>query len=152
MLLEGDPTDPKGTKRPKEDPLIEEYHTFNPVLVSPRHQKLFLPPNVQPNDAYALFSLFFSDPILDVIARNTNTFAYMRESRLEQKNPNRKRKKKPWQDTSAYELKAYLRVLIYESTCIQQRRRDYWNRDPDQPRHEAITAHISRDRFDELEV
>ena len=152
MPSEGDPTDPKGTKRPKEDPLTEEYHTFHPLVVPPRHRKLNFPPNVQPNDAYALFSLFFSDDILNIIARNTNTFAYVRESRLEQEKPNRKRKKKPWQHTSICELKAYLGVFIYESICHQQRRRTYWNRDPNQPRHEVISAHISRDRFDELET
>ena len=111
----GDSTDPEGTLRPNEAPIVEESHTFNPVSVEKRPRTLHLPSNVQPNDPYAIFTLFFTDDILATIAHNTNIAAAQRETKLQVDHPDRKMP--PWRDTSIHELRAYFGFLIYRSTC-----------------------------------
>ena len=85
----GDTTDPQGTRRPKEDPLVDEYDTFKPLNIPDRASQVNLPSDILPIDAYGIFSLFFSDAILNVIAQNTNRFARIREDNLKKKSPDR---------------------------------------------------------------
>ena len=33
MATTGDPTDPRGTKRPNKDPILVSSHTFRPVII-----------------------------------------------------------------------------------------------------------------------
>ena len=59
LNIVGDSTDPRGTQRPKEVPLEEEYHEFHLVQIPDRPYELQLPPGIHTDDVYALFSLFF---------------------------------------------------------------------------------------------
>ena len=68
----GDITDPEGTLRPNEPILEGATHQFRPIYVEERSQKICLPQHVKPMNAYGIFSLFFNDHILAVIAQNTN--------------------------------------------------------------------------------
>ena len=43
MEITGDPTDPRGTKRPLEDPILVSTHVFRPVIVVNRPPKVCLP-------------------------------------------------------------------------------------------------------------
>ena len=72
MTTVGDPTDPEGTKRPKEDPILACAHIFKPVIVAERPPRLCLPSHVSPKDAYGIFSLFFTNDVLETIAKNTS--------------------------------------------------------------------------------
>ena len=146
----GDSTDPEGTLRPDEAPIVEESHIFNPVSVEKRPRMLHLPSGVRPNDPYAIFTLFFTDAILAIIAQNTNTAAAQRETKLQTDHPDRKMPL--WKDTSIHELKAYLGFLIYRSTCPIPTRKDFWITDPELPFHQSVYAALNRNRFEELEA
>ena len=74
MATTGDPTDPRGTKRPNEGPILESAHTYKPVLIAERPFRPCLPSNIHPDDPYAIFSLFFTDKVLDIIIKNTNVY------------------------------------------------------------------------------
>lgn len=60
--------------------------------------------------------------------------------------------KKAWVDTTVGELRTYLGMLNYMSLCHLPKSAAYWNTKPHKSVHEAVTMHISRDRFDELEA
>ena len=75
MATIGDSTDPQGTKRPNEDPIIDTVHIFNPVIIADRPLKPCLPQKISSNDPYAIFSLFFTNKVLQTIAENTNKYA-----------------------------------------------------------------------------
>ena len=155
MATIGDSTDPQGTKRPNEDPLLHCAHIFKPVIVADRPSKPCLPSTISPNDAYGIFSLFFTDNVLDTIAKNTNSYARSRGAHLP-KPPSYTRKQSTWlshwRDTSATELRAYLGVLLYRSLYSQPRRYSYWSVNINRPIHEALSSSIGRDRFAELET
>ena len=74
MATTGDPTDPRGTQRPKEDPIRQSAHIFKPIIVSDYPCKVCLPPNIQPNNVCGIFSFFFNNTVLDVLVQNTNTY------------------------------------------------------------------------------
>ena len=137
MATAGDPTDPRGTKRPNEDPILESTHTFRPVIVAERPSRICLPLTVRPNDAYGIFSLFFNDDVLNVLIKNTNTYGAQRHRYL----------KAIWQDTSATELRAFLGILIYRSLYPHPKHKDYWNTDFKKPIHAGLTNALNRDRF-----
>ena len=144
MATVGDSTDPKGTKRPNEDPIIVSVHTFKPVVVAERPSKICLPLNISPDDVYGIFSLFFTNDVLEMLVKNTNRYASQRYKELQLK--------APWKDTSVTELKAYLGVLVYRSLYPQAKREDYWTIDINKPIHESLTSSINRNRFAQLEA
>ena len=147
----GDITDPTGTLRPNEPTVEATTHKFRPVLVEKRSQKLHLPKDIKPSDAYGIFSLFFDDHILTIIAQNTNLYAPIQDAKLQAKNPNPKKARTPWSDVSVAELRAYLGVLLYRSLHSEKDRSDYWTTSSKLANHQSIYGAISRDRFDQLE-
>ena len=74
MATTGDPTDPRGTKRPNEGPILESSYTYKALKVAERPSKICLPPNIRPDDAYGIFSLFSNDEVLALIIKNTNLY------------------------------------------------------------------------------
>ena len=152
MATVGDSTDPQGTRRPNEDPIQVSVRTFKPVIVAERPPKICLPKDILPDNAYGIFSLFFTNEILETIAKNTNKYAVQREARLRRESGRHgKRPKDPWVNTSVAELRAFLGVLIYRSVYPQSQRSSYWTINTAKPIHESLTA-ISRNRFAELEA
>ena len=145
MATVGDSTDPQGTKRPNEDPILEIAHIFHPVVVADRPPKPCLPSNVPPIDAYGIFSLFFTDEVLETIIQNTNKYAALYKAYTQPRLFS-------WKDTSIAEIKAYIGVLLYRSLYPQSKRDTYWTINIARPIHEALTSSISRDRFRELEA
>ena len=140
MAIIGDPTDPRGTKRPNEDPILVSTHIFKPVVAIDRPCKVCLPSDIHPDDAYGIFSLFFSTKVLAIIVKNTYTYAARRHL------------KTAWQDTSVAELRAFLGILIYRSLYPHPRHKDFWNIDPVKPTHVGLTDTLSRNRFAQLEA
>ena len=70
MATVGDPTDPRGTKRPNKDPILVSTHTFRLVIVIERSCKVCFPPEICSDDIYDIFSLFFSDKVLTIIIKH----------------------------------------------------------------------------------
>ena len=87
MATVGDSTDPKGTKRPNKNPIIVSTHTFKLIVVTERPSKICLPLNISPADAYGIFSLFFTNDVLEMLAKNTNRYASQRYKELQLKAP-----------------------------------------------------------------
>ena len=58
-LKVGDSNDPQGTQRPKENPLVDEYHILRPLNVPDRASQVNLPSDILPINAYNIFTLFF---------------------------------------------------------------------------------------------
>ena len=115
MATVGDSTDPKGTKRPNEDPILVSAHIFKPVVVIERPPKICFSLNVYSNDACGIFSLFFTNDVLNILIKNTKKYGALHYQHL----------KTSWKDILVTELRAYLGVLIYYSLYSQLKRKDY---------------------------
>ena len=89
MSTLGDFTDPQGTLQLKENFLIDEYYTSKPLNIPDRAFQVNLLSDIFPTNAYGIFSLFFGNVILDVIAQNTYKYARIQEADLKWKHPNR---------------------------------------------------------------
>ena len=138
MATTGDPTDPRGTKRPNEDPIHESSRTYRPIKVAKRPSEPCLPPHIRPDDAYGIFSLFFNDEVLGVIIKNTNRYGIRHCQAL----------KATWHNLSARELKAFLRILIYRSLYSHPKHQDYWNSaDYKKLMYPGLTNTMGRKRF-----
>ena len=74
MATVGDPTDPRGTKRPNKNPILVSTYIFRLVIVIEHPCKVCLPPEIRPDYAYGIFSLFFSNKVLAIIIKNTNIY------------------------------------------------------------------------------
>ena len=74
MATVRDPTNPRDTKRPNKNPILVSTHTFRLVIVIERPCKVYLPPEIHPNNIYGVFSLSFSNEVLTIIIKNTNIY------------------------------------------------------------------------------
>ena len=74
MATTGDPIDPRGTKRPNKGLILESTHTYKLILITKRPSRPYLPLNIYPDDLYAIFSLFFTDKVLNIIIKNINVY------------------------------------------------------------------------------
>ena len=74
MAIVEDSTDPKGTKRSNRNLLLVPTHIFKPVVVIERPPKIYLPLNIDSNDVYGIFSLFFINDVLDILIKNTKKY------------------------------------------------------------------------------
>ena len=142
MATVGDPTDPRGTKRPCEDPISVSVDEFKPVIMSDRPAEVCLPPDVRPNDAYGIFSLFFSKDVLDVLVKNTNKYGARYHQQL----------KATWKDISIAEIRAFLGILIYRSMYPHPKHKDLWNLNKKKSVHTGLVRTMGRNRFLQLEA
>ena len=142
MATVGDPTDPKGTRRPDDGPITVSAHRFKPVAVAECPSKICLPPTIRPNNACGIFSLFFINDVLEMLIKNTNKYGALHHQYL----------KALWRDTLVTELKAYLGVLIYRSLYPQPCHKGYWTVDTNKLIHESLASSISYTHFAELEA
>ena len=102
---------------------------------------------------HTVFSLFFFDDcILATIAQNTNSYAPIQEAKLQAKNPDPKRARTPWKDTTVAELRAYLGILVYRSVHSEVDRSDYWTTNIKMANHQHVSEIFARTRFDQLET
>ena len=131
MATVPDPTD-SATRRPNEKPITKPGSHFEPLQYAPRTPRIEI--SVPPDDALALFQLFFSDEQLDIIAQNTNKNAKIGElepARQAQVGSEDRggifaRPAQRWVDTTVSEFYAHFAIHIYlgviRETCIK----DYW--------------------------
>ena len=74
MATVRDPTDPKGTRRPDNGPITMSAHRFKPITIAERSLKIYLPLTIRPNNACGIFSLVFTNGILNMLVKNKNKY------------------------------------------------------------------------------
>ncbi|CAB4422421.1 unnamed protein product [Rhizophagus irregularis] len=87
-----------------------------------------------PNDLlslspYSIFFLFFSLEQIEIIIKNTNKYAYMKDAGEGRK----------WKELTIKEFRIWLAILIYAGVFKLPSIRDYWNRDNKFPEHKITT-------------
>ena len=102
---------------PKPWPLPE----FEPLHIDDwdNHGSPNLPPNVNTHDPFKLFSLFFTDEIMDKLVEWTNEHAELYPLDEEAEHP------RPWQPTCKQELYAYFTVQIHIGITVESCIEDY---------------------------
>ena len=69
-----DSTDPKCTKRPNKDLILVSTHMFKLVIITEYSLKICLTSTVRPNNIYSIFSLFFTNDVLDILIKNIKKY------------------------------------------------------------------------------
>ena len=88
---------------------------------------------------YSIFCLFFSLEQMEIIVKNTNIYAYI-------KNTGEGRK---WKDLTIEEFRIWLAILIYSGVFKLPSIEDFWNKDSRFPEHK-ITTFMSLLRFEQV--
>ena len=145
------PIDPKATTIPKKAaPTPWEHPAYVPISINNKltYGQGKLPRHIDKESPYDVFSLLFTDGILDIMANHTNENA----AKALQDPPNDKPHMRLWKPTSAKELKAYMAVYIWMGLFPASQIKDFWNTDPLKgPTHTPITSHIGLKRWEQIE-
>ena len=147
-----DSTDPE-TRRPVEPMIAKSGSNFEPIERPQRDPKITCS---AAGDAYALFTLFFSDEHLQIIVDNTNKNAQKPSPLHVQERQRRGRDlggllARTWIDTTIGELHAYLAILIYMGINKQNQIQDYWCTRQNVPSHPVIYESMSLNQFQQLQ-
>jgi hypothetical protein len=96
---------------------------FKPLYIDDwdDHSLPNLPPSVDTYDPFELFSLFFTDEIMDKLVAWTNEYVELYPPDQEKEHP------RAWQPTCKQELYAYFAILIYMGITIELSIKDYWS-------------------------
>jgi hypothetical protein len=132
-----------GTYRPRAKPIKEGSGPFIPFHCLDFQPQIKLPLSVSSTDPFAIFSLFFTDEILQEIVDFTNQ--NIKEPDLSKPHS----RSHSWYNTTLPEIKVYLGILIYMGLHIENQIEDYWSTDEDSPQH-AVRKYMSRNRFEIL--
>ena len=139
--------DPQPEKAPKEPPpKPKPLPKYKPIQI----KKLFthgygLLPNTTPNDPYTIFSLFFTESILETLIRYTNEYAFLYSG---PKIPH----SRTWAPITISEFRAFLGVSIWMGLHIQSSIKDFWNTDPlNGPIHYQVLNHMSLKRWQQID-
>ena len=101
-----------------------------------------------PNDPHAIFSLFFTEIVLQELANNTNRYAVNHSHHDDDDKPYAR----TWFDTTARELRAYIATYIYMGVHKEPRIECYWNTDESKgPIHSLIRNRISLVRWQQID-
>ena len=83
MAIIKNSTDPKNTKRPNKNPILVSTYIFNLVIIAERSPRIYLPESISPKNIYSIFSLFFTNDILETITKNINRYVALQEAYLQ---------------------------------------------------------------------
>lgn len=119
---------------------------FQPYLINDSHDygETNLPANIDSNDPFAIFQLFFTEDIMDKLVEWTNQFAELhRPSDKEAPlgNP------RAWEPTSRTELYAYFGTLIYMGITTESCVEDYWGDHTEDGASYIVKNYIGKNRF-----
>lgn len=99
----------------------------------------YLPDTVASDDPYAIFSLFFSDEVIEVLVRHTNKYTFHYPG------PEKGRR---WFPITVKEFRAYLGVSIWIDLHSESSIPEFWNMDPLRELiYEQVFKHISLIRW-----
>ena len=140
--------DPKPAQIPRcrpPDPWPLPSHSPREINNALTHGQGYLPNNMNPDDPYTIFSLFFNEETLQVLVQHTNKYAFLHpgpsgpESRI-------------WFPTTVKEFQAYLGVSIWMRLHLKSRITEFWNTNPlNGPIHEQVFKHISLKRWQQID-
>src|SRR5580700_5292462 len=126
-------------------PLLESV-IFEPLNTGPdREPQIRLPEDIDPDDPYALFSLFWPEDLWQIISRNTNQYAI--QKRIGKQLPKSSR---PWHDTSTTEIKIFIGILIYMGLHDSKRTDLYWKNDLESGPVHTPQLYMSLIRFEQI--
>ena len=139
------PIDPKPSKIPrKKPPSPPPTPRHVPILIKNPllHGHGHLPKHIQADDAYSIFSLFFSDKVLSIIRDHTNEYAESYTT------PDDRPFKRDWFPITVEELRAYIATCIWMGSHQEPAIPDYWNtKQKKGATHEEVRKHIALKRF-----
>jgi len=120
---------------------------FKPLYINnfDDHGTPNLPPDVDPHNPFDLFSLFFTDDIIDKLVEWTNKHVELYPLDEDKENP------RPWELIYKKELYAYLAVLIHMGITTEPAIEDYWKDLKTYGTLHVIKQYISVVRFQQLD-
>ena len=134
-------TRPVVKKTPPEPPPTPN---FKPLDID-NHNPTYLVEDRFRDDPLALFSLFFTDEILEALSTNSNAHATRKRLQETSENPT------PWHETTPDEIRAFLACHIYFGLHKEASISSYWTLKYSKPTHQIIHNHISRTRYKQIE-
>ena len=140
--------DPQPEKAPKEPPpkpkLLPKYKPMQ--IKKPFTHGYGLLPDTTPDDPYTIFSLFFTESILETLVRYTNEYAFLYYSGP--KTPY----SRTWYPTTISEFRAFLGVSIQMGLHLESGITDFWNTDPlNGPIYYQVMNYISLVRWQQID-
>ena len=134
---------------------------FQPFSEGPQREPCVdLPPNLDLDSPYAIFSLFWTKEMWNILAENTNSYALRQGAierdtgglgvRLNFDRDDGSMNQRPWYATNPNELKVFIGAIIYMGLHLEGDRASYWNRNIFQGPKHTIALYITRERFDQL--
>ena len=110
------------------------------------YSKARIPKDVNKDNSYTLFQLFFTDKILESLIQYTNEFAELYQLKEESK---LSRKQEP---TQLEELRIYIIVYIQNGVYYQHNIEDLWNRNPArEPIYDVVFKYIGLNRQEPID-
>jgi hypothetical protein len=103
-----------------------------------------------------LFSLFFTDSVLDRIVRCTNLNAErVRADSIATRAKNIRfhdsLNQRPWKPVTSHKILAYLGILIYMGIHVEPHIDDYWNTNEDDPIHQLVRKTMSNNGWKQID-
>jgi len=131
-------------KKPPPEP--EPLPPFNPLPIynENEYSEPNLPDNINNEDPWQLFKLFWTDELIDRLVKHTNKNAKLHPPPEDKDFPRR------WKPTSRQELYAYLAVLIHIGLHIESSIKDYWHKDFSHGTMHILRNYISANRWQQL--
>ncbi|EED22493.1 conserved hypothetical protein [Talaromyces stipitatus ATCC 10500] len=129
---------------------IPEAHDvqFEPLQTDKnRPPQLRIPLYIDVTDPYQLFTLFFTETLWKLLATNTNSYAYAKESK------NHSLHQRSWYPTTPEELKVFVGAQIYMGFTKEPELKDYWDDGLDNNTVHAnhpLSAYITQYRYEQL--
>ena len=139
--------DPQPEKAPKEPPpKPKPLPKYKPLQIKkPFTHGHGLLPDTTPNTPYTIFSLFFTETILETLVRHTNEYAFLYSG---PKTP----QSRPWIPTTISEFRAFLGVSIWMGLHLESSIKDFWNTNPlNGPIHHPVLNHMSLVRWQQID-
>jgi hypothetical protein len=112
--------------------LLESIPKFDALDLNNTEGSSHIPHTIDSSSSEAIFSLFFTDSVLDIIVRCTNLNAErVRADPVTSRASNIRfhgsLNQKPWKPVTSYEIFTYLGIQIYMGIHIESYIDDYWN-------------------------
>jgi hypothetical protein len=139
-----DTTDP-GTLRPDIPPTTSTGTQFIPLECPQFDFNITLPTHVAPNDALAIWSLFFTQEQLKAIVENTND--YISKEKLYGPRTKGARVVQP---ITIAELYGYMGIWIYMGLHVENNIQMYWSTSESMPRHTIVAQTMGKNRWEDI--